>query len=116
LHLFSLDALADSHGFFAGSAKFTEVAGLRGHVSHTPWFNVITNLPSVHSLFRLLMILNNMCLSTNPWHTLPLLIQENMQWDFTMVTQDTIQSLVRQTEIFLMTLPVAQWLGSLDMI
>jgi len=33
-----------------------------------------------------------------------------------MVTQDTIQSLVRQTEIFLMTLPVAQWLGSLDMI
>lgn len=57
-----------------------------------------------------------MCLSISPWHSLPLLIQQDTLWDFTMVTQDKIQSLVRQMGIFSMILPVALWLGSLDMI
>lgn len=57
-----------------------------------------------------------MCLGINPWHTLPLLIQQDTSWDFTVVTQDKIQSLVRQMGIFSMILPMAQWLGSLDMI
>lgn len=58
----------------------------------------------------------SVCLGINPWHTLPLLIQQGTLWDFTVVTQDKIQSLVRQMGIFSMILPMAQWLGSLDVI
>lgn len=54
--------------------------------------------------------------SISSWHIFPLLIKWDMLWDFTMVIQDRIQSLVRQMGIFSMSLPVAQWFGSLDII
>lgn len=57
-----------------------------------------------------------MWLSISSWHIFLLLIKRDTLWDFTMVTQGMIQSLVRQMGIFSMSLPMTQWLGSIDII
>lgn len=66
-------------------------------------------------LSRLLGTLNSHEPQQHPWHAVPFLTQD-LLWDFTTVTQWTIQSLEKQEGIFSMVLPIFQHLGSPDII
>lgn len=69
-----------------------------------------------HSLSRLLMTLTNHVTQYQLLAYFPVTDKTRYTVRLTMVTQGMIQSLVRQMGIFSMSLPMTQWLGSIDII